>query len=190
MHADKRDPGGDLAVSFLSGTEGGGCKRSSLFWQRMITETQRVRSLVHGGRCPSCTSSSPPCSLLTLKAEDSLTWLLPHDPSLLHVWYGKTTTSSLSCRVPQGSDTAGASHSWSPDISRWCVTVLHAKKASWKRLSRILTLWHRTLKFHLMVPPLQMWLHCAHGSVGADKRYPCPLGLKEVLKSAACLSSP
>lgn len=49
----------------------------------------------------------PLCSLLTLKAEDSLIWLLPRDPSLLHVWYGKNhlVLSLLPC-LP------GVRHCW------------------------------------------------------------------------------
>lgn len=48
-----------------------------------------------------------PCSLLTLKAEDALIWFPPHDPSLLHVWYGKShfVLSLLPC-LP------GVRHCW------------------------------------------------------------------------------
>lgn len=98
----------------------------------------------------------PPHSLLTLKAEDPLIWLPPHDPSLLHVWYGQTTTSSLSCRASQGSQSAGDSHRGSPDIRRWCVLSCMPRKLPGKDSAgsspSSTGLW-RKLMPHLVVPP-------------------------------------
>lgn len=98
-------------------------------------ETKRVRSLVCGGRCPSCTSSRP-CPLLTcsltLKAEHSPSWLLPCDPLWLHMWY----RHDLSATVPPTGQTQSVLH-----ICRWlepwhqevcCSWVLHVRKLAGK----------------------------------------------------------